>query len=396
MEEYSTRIRQLIARGSFSRLLDVVGAVLVVAITSCSGGPSSPSTNNITVTGVTPSSGSTFGGTEIAVVGASFAQGATVSIGGIAATNVVVVSSTSLTAVTAPRAAGAADVIVSVGGQSATLRSAFIYVSPSPVTNSPPVITSLSAQGTRPHQPEAFADLNEQIVVTASVEDAESSLESLAFEWNAAGGTFEGTGATVQWRAPQIFSAPGTILLSVTVIERYTEANSNGLPIQREHRVKSGITVKVHDSAREVADMARNFLELFSDSSVPPETVVQDFLSGCGDRGMGRENELRDTINNRKNFIITGSSLGEPQVTVDFGGQCTLFPERFRPSDACALVAVVWNDTEIASGTPGITTGTDQVTAIYNGTRWGLCDSDFKGSILTATGQVLPGSLFKR
>jgi hypothetical protein len=142
--------------------------------------------------------------------------------------------------------------------------------------------------------------------------------------------------------------------------------------------------------------MARKFLELFSDSSVPPETVVQDFLPGCGANGRGRENELNDTIYNRENFIITGYQVDEPQVTVNFGGQCTLFPERFRPADACALVAVVWNDTRIATGMPNTTTGTDQVTAIYNGTRWGLCDSDFRGAILTATGQILPGSLFKR
>jgi hypothetical protein len=40
--------------------------------------------------------------------------------------------------------------------------------------------------------------------------------------------------------------------------------------------------------------------------------------------------------------------------------------------------------------------GTDQVTAIYNGTRWGLCDSDFDGSVVSATGLTRPGSAFKR
>ena len=385
----------MIALSSSSRVLRTFCAALVLAAVSCSGGPTSPS-STITVTEVTPSSGTTFGGTEITVVGTDFAQGATVSIGGVPATNVAVVSTTTLTAVTAPRAAGAADLVVSVGGQRGTLRGGFTYVSPGPVTNSPPVITSLTAQGTRPNQPENFADLNEQIVVTASVQDAESSVDNLTFEWSAASSAFEGSGATVQWRAPQVFSTPGTILLSVTVIERYTEADASGLPVQREHRVSGGVTVKVHDSAQEVSDMARNFLELFSDSSVPPETVVQDFLPGCGANGEGRENELRDVIFNRENFIITGHSIGDPQVTVNFGGQCTLFPLRFRAADACALVAVQWNDTHIASGTPGTTIGTDQVTAIYDGTRWGLCDSDFAGTTLTVTGQILPGSLFKR
>ena len=62
------------------------------------------------ISSVAPSSGSTSGGTTITVTGANFASGATVTIGGVAATGVTVLGSTSLRAVTGPRAAGVADV----------------------------------------------------------------------------------------------------------------------------------------------------------------------------------------------------------------------------------------------------------------------------------------------
>ena len=93
-----------------------------------------------TISGVAPSSGSTSGGTTITVTGANFASGATVTIGGVAATGVTVLGSTSLRAVTGPRAAGVADVVVAVGAQSATLARGYTYVVPG--SNPPPVITS--------------------------------------------------------------------------------------------------------------------------------------------------------------------------------------------------------------------------------------------------------------
>ena len=48
-----------------------------------------------TVTSVSPNTGSTAGGTAVTITGTNFAAGATVTFGATAATNVVVVSSTS-------------------------------------------------------------------------------------------------------------------------------------------------------------------------------------------------------------------------------------------------------------------------------------------------------------
>ncbi len=93
-----------------------------------------------TLTSIAPASGPTAGGTAVTLTGTNFASGATVTIGGAAATSVVVASSTRITAVTPAGAAGARDVRVTrVGGQAATLTGAFTYVAA--VT---PTLTSLA------------------------------------------------------------------------------------------------------------------------------------------------------------------------------------------------------------------------------------------------------------
>jgi hypothetical protein len=80
-----------------------------------------------TVTNVSPNSGSTKGGTPVTITGTNFASGATVTFGGTAATNVVVVNSTKITATTPAHAAGAVTVTVTVNGQSGSLVNGFTY-----------------------------------------------------------------------------------------------------------------------------------------------------------------------------------------------------------------------------------------------------------------------------
>ncbi|PYP89132.1 MAG: hypothetical protein DMF61_03970 [Blastocatellia bacterium AA13] len=94
------------------------------------------------VASISPSSGSTAGGTSVTISGSNFFSGATVTIGGANATGVTVVSSTSITAVTPPHAAGTAGVTVTnTDGQSSTLANAFTYSAP---TNPAPSVTSVS------------------------------------------------------------------------------------------------------------------------------------------------------------------------------------------------------------------------------------------------------------
>ena len=87
--------------------------------------PTSPPT----VSGVSPNSGSTGGGTAVTIAGTNFAAGAAVTFGGTAATNVAVVSGTEITAMTPAGSAEAVTVTVTnPGAQSGSLANGFTYV----------------------------------------------------------------------------------------------------------------------------------------------------------------------------------------------------------------------------------------------------------------------------
>jgi IPT/TIG domain-containing protein len=81
------------------------------------------------ITGVSPSSGPTAGGTPVTITGNNFVSGANVTFGGAAATSVIVVSATQITAKT-PRhnKQGAVSVVVTnPDGGSGTLANGFTY-----------------------------------------------------------------------------------------------------------------------------------------------------------------------------------------------------------------------------------------------------------------------------
>ena len=81
-----------------------------------------------TVSSISPSSGSTSGGTPVTITGTGFLTGATVSIGGTAATNVAVVSANSITATTPAHSAGTVNVVVTnTDSQSGTLNNGYTY-----------------------------------------------------------------------------------------------------------------------------------------------------------------------------------------------------------------------------------------------------------------------------
>jgi len=83
-----------------------------------------------TLSAVSPASGPTAGGTALPLTGTNFQVGATVTIGGSAATAVTITSATRITATTPSGRAGAAAVVVTnPDGQSASLATAFVYLS---------------------------------------------------------------------------------------------------------------------------------------------------------------------------------------------------------------------------------------------------------------------------
>jgi hypothetical protein len=360
----------------------VLAAVVAGLAVSCGGGggggPIQPTPILPIVSAVSPNAGTTLGGTAITISGANFAAGATVTVGGAAATNVVVASATSITAVTAARGAGSVEVTVTVNGRAGSLPNAFTYIAPQQVNNDPPVIQSVTALGLKPNEPPNFADLNEEIAVTATVTDKESTPDKLVYEWSGTDGTFSGAGPSVRWRAPASGATPFVANLKLTVVDRFQTTDGSGLPITFEHRVERPFTVKVHDSVKEVGGMATLFLENFSKSSVSVDEVMKDFLVGC----YGTAAERVQVENNRKTFVITSYFVGPPTVTVNFNGRC---PYENRPGDACSTSGVRWESTVLSTGAKEIVEGKDQVAAVYREGRWWLCDSSFDGRKVLGT-----------
>jgi len=80
------------------------------------------------ITAVSPVFGPTEGGTTITITGTSLAYARQVKIGGVVASNLVVVDDTTVTAVTPPGVVGPANVqVTTVGGNTATLGGAFAF-----------------------------------------------------------------------------------------------------------------------------------------------------------------------------------------------------------------------------------------------------------------------------
>ena len=83
-----------------------------------------PTFTYVSVDSITPDSGTVFGGTAVTITGFGFDLATGVTIGGTAATSVVIVSNTTITAVTASHASGAVDVVV---GNVDTLTAGYTY-----------------------------------------------------------------------------------------------------------------------------------------------------------------------------------------------------------------------------------------------------------------------------
>lgn len=121
--------------------------IVPVSVTTPGGVASKPTAFSFvtpapTVTGVTPATGSTKGGTAVSIAGHFLTTATTVTFGGGPATTVKVVSPTRLTAITPPHAAGLVTVAVTTPSGTASRGTAFKYVTPPPTT--PSFLTGVS------------------------------------------------------------------------------------------------------------------------------------------------------------------------------------------------------------------------------------------------------------
>ena len=222
--------------------------------------------------------------------------------------------------------------------------------------------------------PAQYATLGETVNVTATVTDAETAISQLTYEWaSSVGGTFSANAAATTWTAPA--TLPGTTpvdaTLTLTVIERVDATHNN--------RVTATTVVDLHNSPKEVGDLAILFLEDFS-KQLPVDVVMRNFTATCPESIDERGDVER---NNATNEILAYNVSQNHTTTVPFSGTCP-FVGRNPRGDACARVPVSWTSRRKSTGAVGTNSGVDQVTALLEGGRWKLCASDY--DVQTATG----------
>ncbi len=175
---------------------------------------------------------------------------------------------------------------------------------PPPVVNNAPVIRSIGVALSR-------VEVEQDVDVTAEVENTETNPDQLTYEWSATAGTFTGSGRTVRWRLPKgTTPTPVDVTITLTVIERYTEV-VNSVVVTREHRVTSAASpFRAHDSDAELRRISIEFLVyLFGNSTISPSACLVDFSDSC----RGKQDELRDIEHNRATFVILSAqaTVGE-------------------------------------------------------------------------------------
>ena len=166
-----------------------------------------------TISTVSPVSGPTAGGTNIAITGGGFSAGATVTVGGVPATSIQVQSDTVINAVTPQHASGAVNVVVTNSdGRTGALANGYSYVPP----NVPPIV-SISASATSGLAPVT-------IVITANASDPDGSI--VGYQWNFGDGT-----TSLLSSVSHTYQTPGTFNAQVTVTDNAGATSSASMSI---------------------------------------------------------------------------------------------------------------------------------------------------------------------
>lgn len=103
-----------------------------------------------TVSAISPTAGTTLGGTAVTITGTNFTGATGVTIGGVAATSVVVVNSTTITAVTPAGSAGTASVLVTTPDGTNSANSLYTFQDPN-------AVIAFRVTGPTMHMPIMFA-----------------------------------------------------------------------------------------------------------------------------------------------------------------------------------------------------------------------------------------------
>jgi hypothetical protein len=114
------------------------GGLTLLVLMSAGCGEETVAALTPTLTVVSPAEGSALGGTQLTLGGTNFESGATVSVGGTPATQVIILSPTAIGCLSPPGTPGVVDVAVTTSGGTATLEDAFTYYPTPSLTNVEP------------------------------------------------------------------------------------------------------------------------------------------------------------------------------------------------------------------------------------------------------------------
>ena len=304
--------------------------VVTISGTPSTGGTGLFSYLPPTIASIAPSSGSTAGGTSVTITGTNFGGTPSVTIGGAAATSVVVVDATTITATTPAGSAGARDVVVTVTGQSSTGGTGlYTYAVP----NTAPSITS---NGGGPTAPIDVAE-NTTAVTTVIASDAEvPATQAITY---AKSGTHaalfnidSGTGVLTFATAPDFETNPGPFSVTVT-------ATDNGLPNLSDSQDLTITILNANETPPAGTDKAITMNEGATYTFVPADFGFTDPLSSPAD-------------NFKTLHIASLPTAGSLLV----GGVPAVVGDTVTPSTAQAGATLVERTSSVPSGdTPGFT-----------------------------------------
>lgn len=221
---------------------------------------------------------------------------------------------------------------------------------PTPGTNAPPVIQSVTVSAPR-------VEAEQEVQLTAVVQDAETPASQLTYAWSVSPslGTLTGTGATARWKAPKPAATPDLYTFRLTVTERYTSGGT-----QRTNEASGSVQVHYNDSPVEITTITTIFLNEFSIDSVSAAQCVRNFSDSCP----GKAEEQRNVQEVRDLFLSQSASVSVSSVVINGDHADIRAPCTFR-------------SIRKSTGVLETSTGTCRLTAVYEAFRWWLCDSRF-------------------
>jgi hypothetical protein len=209
-------------------------------------------------------------------------------------------------------------------------------------------------------------EAGDDVPVLAVVEDAETPLAQLTYQWTASAGTIAGSGASAVWRMPRGMTAGVNVTLTLTVTETYHALGILSSVTRQQTVSATSAAFRVHDSEAETKELARKFLvDLFGNSAVPAEACMTDFATACAALPEGRAAEFLQIVRHRREVIVF---------------KATVLAQRFdRRSFNSGSVhsAMLYDDRVIGLPPKPPTCGDFELTMIYEDGRWWICESYF-------------------